>query len=234
MVTVAPGALRAVRIVVTRAVPTVIELHGVEERKFHGGEFHPTPEEPGVWLDVGGIGSFSTGAVPDGVMYVVVPEGVGCPWYVGQCADRAPFVVARKPGGLRIVMLAPARVVSGTLAADSHAGSVRGFLRAPNGDRVEFGPAIIDLHARARAVAGPNDSADAEARDCQYPVPLPTWKFMQAPSDTFEVAAYDGDIRRGPWVEVHAGTDAVEGLLVPVDAPPPSAPTPPADSPPPR
>ena len=231
-VTVAPGALREVRIVVTRAEPTVIELRGVTVRGFHSSDFPPAPDEPGAWLDSGGFGSFSTGAVPNGVLYVVVPEGVGCPWYVGQCHERAPFIVARKPGGLRVVTLAPTRVVSGTLAADPGAGIVRGFLRAPDGDRVQFGTAIVDTRPSARPVGGPNDGAGDVGRDGLRPAPLRTWRFMQAPSDAFDMAAYEGNIRRGPWVEVRAGTDAVEGLVVPVGAPPPSAPAPPADSPP--
>lgn len=216
-VTVAPGGLRDVRIVVDLVEPTVVEMRGAHGRGFGVNDFPPQPVEPGVWVMSGAWGTVSFGERVVGGLYAVVPEGTGCPWYVGRPADRAPFVVARKPGGLRVVTLAPARVVSGTLAADPRAGHVRGFLRAPNGDRVEFG--VVAANERA-------SEADGEGAVKHSPR---TWKFVDAPSDTFDVAAYEGNIRRGPWVEVRAGTDAVEGLVVPVDAPPPSAPTPPAD-----
>ena len=159
--------------------------------------------------------SFGERAV--GVLYAVVPEGTGCPWYVGRPSDRAPFVVARKPGGLRVVTLTPARVVSGTLAADPRAGQVRGFLRAPNGARVEFGVATVGGCARDH---GAESGVKLAPR---------VWKLADAPSEAFDVAAFEGSVRRGPWIEIRAGTDAVEGLLVPVDPPPPSVPAPPAD-----
>ena len=38
------------------------------------------------------------------------------------------------------------------------------------------------------------------------------------PDDAFDVAAYDGDVRRGPWVSIPAGTSPIEGIVVPVDA----------------
>ncbi len=221
-VTVAKDALRDVRIIVDRVEPTVVEMRGPQGRGYGVNDFPPQPVEPGVWVTFGGWGSSSFGERAASTLFVVVPEGTGCPWYVGRPADRSPFVLARKPGGLRVVTLTPARAVSGTLAADPRARHVRGFLRAPNGDRVEFGV--------VRANEGASE-ADGEGAVKLSPR---TWKFVDAPSDTFDVAAYEGNVRRGPWVEVRAGTDAVEGLVVPVDAPPPSAPAAPADSPPPR
>lgn len=219
-VTVAKDALRDVRIVVDRSEPTVVEMRGPHGRGYGVNDFPPQPVEPGVWVTSGGWGSMSFGERAASALFVVVPEGTGCPWYVGRPADRGPFVVARKPGGLRVVTLAPARVVSGTLAADPRAGHVRGFLRAPNGDRVEF------------AVVAANEGGGEADGEAVTKLSARTWKFVDAPSDTFDMAAYEGNTRRGPWIEVRAGTDAVEGLLVPVDAPPPSAPAPPADSPP--
>lgn len=210
-VVVPAGALRDVRVVVDRAAPMLLELRRVGVRNYTEAEHETAPAEAGVWLALGGWGFESSGAARATVLYRVVYGGVGCPWYVAQSLDRAAFVVARRPGGRQTVTLTPGRVVSGRLERPANAAQVRAFLRAPNGDRVEF-----DVRSTKLVVEG---GGAAE------------WSFGVAPTDAFDVAAYDGDVRRGPWVSIPAGTSPVEGVLVPIDAPPAGPAAPPAGTP---
>ena len=198
-VVVPAGALRDVLVVVDRVAPMVLELRGVNGRSYWESDLEVAPAEAGVWLGAGGWGVESTGTRRADVLYRVVYGAVGCPWYVAQSADRAAFIVARRPGGRQAVTLAPGRLVSGRLGPAGTAAQVRAFLRAPNGDRVEF-----DVRSTKLVV---EDEGAAE------------WSFRVAPTDAFDVAAYDGDVRRGPWVSIPAGASPVEGTLVPIDAP---------------
>ena len=187
--TVGVEDLTRVELLVRSIEPLRLALTGRSITDYGVRTFPPTPATPGVWIASGGWGARTSPAMAPA--FVRVDQGTGCPWFALNFKGSGPVVGARSPGGLRQIALEASRRVEGTVTPTARWRQVRAFVRTETGERVEF--------------------ADCSVADGRR------FAIDDAPSSSFELAAFEETTRIGPWVEVRAGGDLAD-VVVPIDS----------------